>query len=286
MQEIWMPIYKKPEEKAGETVTVRLTLDERRMLDHLSALDQMTLTDFIRNLIAKRATELNVTEVPPPKPRRRPGRPKSRRTDVIVDSVEQPINSNALALKGISSQEDHGTIESHNLAPEPTLMIDDGPLTDEMPLTDTTDLIPTVPIKLSYTAPLFSNEQAGPPTFNELIARFRNSFMHRAEGTKRELEDTIRFLCLDGREGNPIIQPDTLVSHLTVERLAEIRKCILEADIRLAKKNLHLTYLRMMIHFGTKEPDFDLRINPSRELPPFSIIEADERRRFFTGLTE
>ena len=34
-----MPIYKKPEEKAVETVTIRLTVDERRMLDHLSTLE-------------------------------------------------------------------------------------------------------------------------------------------------------------------------------------------------------------------------------------------------------
>ena len=242
-----MPIYKKPEEKAVETVTVRLTVDERRMLDHLAALDQVTLTDFFRGLIAKRAEERGIGEPPPRMPRRRPGRPKIKRPVYVPPTVLAPETVESIQ----QYSQTQPPVQSTSQPPEP---------------------------KEERTAAAFL-------CFGDLTNRFRDSFAHRAEGTKRELEETISFLCRDA--GGPAILPPTIpVADITPERLAEVRTAIRDSSVRLAKKNLYLTYLRMMLHFAVKEPDIDLRINPTRELPPFSIVESNERRRFFTGMTD
>ncbi len=282
-----MPIYKKPEDKAAETVTFRLTLDERRMLDHLSTVEQMTLTDLIRSLIAKRAEDLNITEVPPPKPRRRPGRPKSKKNTEEVD-VREPKEAFRTASVFVTSKADPARLENYPIVDwsartEPSESSYRSEAAEEE---EDVVVQPVETEKIPHTSsPLFAEDEK-PPVFGDLAFRFLKSFTHRAEGTKRELEETLKFLCLDGRDGRPIIPQDTPISALTGEYLAEIRLSIRDSEIRLAKKNLYLTYLRMMLHFGTKEPGFDLRINPSRELPPLSIVESDERRRFFTGVNE
>ncbi len=126
-----------------------------------------------------------------------------------------------------------------------------------------------------------AEEKARADTFYDLVVRFHKSFAHRAEGTKKELEDTIEFLCFGGESA--IIPPETPLGTLTAERLQEIRKFIQVAELRFAKKNLHLTYLRMMLHFGVKERDIDYHVNPSGVLEPLTITESNEGWRFFTG---
>ena len=71
-----MPLYKRPEDRASETITIRLTLKERRMLGYLAHLEGKTLTDFIKGLIADRATALEVTEAPELPLGKRPGKAK------------------------------------------------------------------------------------------------------------------------------------------------------------------------------------------------------------------
>jgi hypothetical protein len=88
-------------------------------------------------------------------------------------------------------------------------------------------------------------------------------------------------LCFGGDQA--IIPPDSPLAAITSERLREIRKIIQGTDLRFAKKNLHLTYLRMMLHFGVKERNIDLQVNPTGELEPFSITESNEGWRFFSG---
>jgi hypothetical protein len=280
-----MPIYKKPEERAGETVTIRLTLNERRMLDHLSAVDEMTLTDFIRSLIAKRATELNITEPPPPKVRRRPGRPKKKRPESIPSI---PLT------KYSTSDDDDFPLQQDVPVEQPSTaasVASTASLTSYLPLLPNLSPVSKVPEAaphLSVFASAYSviPETQSPSVFGDLVVRFRNSFVHRADGTKRELEDAIAFLCRETLGGRPIIPLDLPLSELTSERLNDVRLSIRDTDARLAKKNLYLTYLRMMLHFAVKEPDIDLRINPSRELPPLSIAESNESRRFFTGFSD
>ena len=265
-----MPIYRKPEDKAVETVTVRLTVDERRMLDHLAALDQVTLTDFIRRLIAKRAAERGIHEPPPKMPRRRPGRPKMKR------SVSEAPPTILDPKTDVYAQQEQQTQSQPPLQPPPPSVFASVSAPPPAPVFPTMEAAPTP--KEEITAPAY-------PCFGDLVERFRDSFAHRAEGTKRELEETISFLCRDA-DGPAILSPSIPVEELTPERLAEVRTAIRDSAVRLAKKNLYLTYLRMMLHFAVKEPDIDLRINPSRELPPFSIVESNERRRFFTGMTD
>ncbi len=48
----------------------------------------------------------------------------------------------------------------------------------------------------------------------------------------------------------------------------------MKSDIRLAKKNLHLTYLRMMLHFGTKQKVVGLDVNPAVYLKPLTMAEV------------
>ncbi len=245
-----MPIYKTPDERASESVTVRLTIAERQMLGHLAELEGKTLTDFFRDLIAKRAAELNVTEPPPPMPRKRPGRPKKRPS---ASRSEAPWVTSA-PPKEPAWTTSAPPPESYNAEP------------------DSPDAPAAPPPK--------SEEASG--TFDELIARFRDSFSHRADGTRRELEETLDFL-MRPTDKPPIIPVHFPVSRLTSEKLQEIRRTIQESGQRLAKKNLHLTYLRMMLHFAVKESDFELRVNPARDLAPLTIVESGDNWLFFSG---
>ena len=232
-----MPLYKKPEERASETVTVRLTLKERHMLVHLAELEGKTLTDFLRGLIADRAAALNVVEAPEPARMKRPGRPK-RHTSV---------------------------------PPEPPPPLPQEPAPSQVPT-------------IAGYATAHMPSSAKPGTFHELVERFRETFAHRADGTRRELEDTLNFL-MSGLDGAPIIALETPLGALTGERLKAIREAVQTTSLRLAKKNLHLTYLRMMLHFGVKEPDIDLHVNPAHALTPLTIVEAPDNWRFFGGQT-
>ncbi len=76
---------------------------------------------------------------------------------------------------------------------------------------------------------------------------------------------------------------DMRLSDLTSQRLGEIRDAVQRADLRLAKKNLHLTYLRMMLHFAVKQPDVALAVNPAADLEPLTIVESRDSWQYFRG---
>ncbi len=261
---VLMPIYKSPEEKAVETVTIRLTNNERRLLNYLAQLESVTITDFLRMLIVKRADELKVTELPPPTVRRRPGRPKKLKDETAKDK----------------------TAPSHLRVPIPSIGISPEVLHQEQSSFFHND----ESIEQSYKNDLFvdrivETHAETQKTFRDLAVGFKESFIHRAEGTKRELEEAIQFLCTDHGYG-AIISPNLPIHEITSDTLKEVRNNIRDSNVRLAKKNLFLTYLRMMLHFGVKEADFELRINPSKELPPLQISESNDSMLFFVGPSE
>lgn len=235
-----MANFKSPDDRASETVTFRLTLEERRLLDHLAGLGQVTLTDLLRDLLRKEASRLGVEAVPEKPPRRRRGRPKRRAKELAepwIGALETP----------------------RTLTLEPKA--EDG---YEIPL----------PLYRAQ-AP---RELTAPPenTLGDIVARFRKHFSTRAEGTRQELEETIRFLTSPSQEGGPALLPlETTYEELTPERLKEMRNAMKDLTIRVAKKNLHLTYLRMMLHWAVKEPDIALEINPALQLKSFTLKELE-----------
>ncbi len=115
----------------------------------------------------------------------------------------------------------------------------------------------------------------GASFFRDLVSLFREHFSGRAEGTKKELEETILFLCDDGG-GEPILSCGTPLGELTSTKLKDVRTAVMKSDIRLAKKNLHLTYLRMMLHFGVKQKVLGLDVNPTVCLSPLTMAEVPE----------
>ncbi len=210
-----MTHYKNPEHKASETVTFRLTIEERRLLDYLSEIEQKSLTDLIRHLLFQEAVSKGITEVPPPPPKKKRGRPK----------MKPPKES-----------------------------------------------IPQAPV---FEAEDFEDNPKpnhGEMTFFDLVEKFRNHFSGRAEGTKKELKETIQFL-VESSKGEPLLSFDMPLAELTSEKLREVRDTMRTMDIRMAKKNLHLTYLRMMLHWAVKQTNIALSINPALDLKSFSISE-------------
>jgi hypothetical protein len=110
-------------------------------------------------------------------------------------------------------------------------------------------------------------------TFGDLVVQFRASFSTRAEGTKKELEEMIIFLC-DESQGAPLIAFEMPLYDLTSAKLKQVRDNMMQMAIRVAKKNLHLTYLRMMLHWAVKQENIDLKLNPALDLKPFTITEV------------
>ena len=286
-----MPLYRSPEEKASETVTVRLTMRERRMLEHLAELEGMTLTDFIRYLIFKRADELSISEPPPKAPKRRPGRPKSKKPAVPRPS-QPPMIEVAIPIPAVIPPP--GTLAPPRPTPlslssnndEEEVVILDAVLEEALPeeslIEDDDEMIPVeVVTEIDFDEPEPEDEPER-MTVQEVIERFKETFVYRADGTKRELNDAMEFF-FSSKNGPPIISPMLSAESLTSERLQGVRRAVKDSELRLAKKNLHLTYLRMMLHFAVKEPDIRLRVNPSRDLEPLTITESKDNWRFFAG---
>ncbi|MCP4604327.1 MAG: hypothetical protein GY847_28035 [Proteobacteria bacterium] len=216
-----MAHYRNPEHKASETVTFRLTVKERRLLDHIAEVEQKSLTDLIRSLLIRQAKQMGVEidEVPVKPRRKRPGRPKTKRERVSIPAPYLP--------------EDRRTpdqAEIHRI---------------EM-------------------------------TFGDLVEQFREHFSGRAEGTRKELEETLLFFSDRSGDGVPLLPLDMPLSELTSLKLKEVRDAMITLDIRVAKKNLHLTYLRMMLHWAVKQTSIELNMNPALDLKPFTISELPQ----------
>jgi len=253
-----MTNYRHPEQKATETVTFRLTRKERHLLDHLAKVEGQTLTDFVRGLLTRRAAELEISEIPPPsQKKRRPGRPKKQKVGLgphpLADqSPPLQTESASSVKKAIQDSQDLTIIE------QPT-----GPVSETERGED-----PQIPVTIVPPEP-------PEMTLADIITRFRTSFSHRAEGTKKEFEDTIQFFC-NPEQGFPLLSLHTPVSRLTSELLSQVREEMKPLNLRVAKKNLHLTYLRMMLHWAVKEPDIGLVANPGLTLNSFTISEIPE----------
>ncbi|MDD5307855.1 MAG: hypothetical protein PHU25_11095 [Deltaproteobacteria bacterium] len=213
---------KPPHLRASETVTFRLTLDDRRLIEHVAQLEGKTLTDLVRGLVSARAGALGVREVPERAARRRPGRPKT---------VKAPVAANeGTGQTSRTSQTDW---------------------TEDRP-----SMIPAMPDRRVTT-------------FGDLSALFTERFSDRAEGTQRELADTIALLASDAH-GAPLIASGTPLRELTSARLHMVRESVDSMDLRLTRKNLIMSHLRMMMHFAVKQPEVALDVNPALDLGPFA----------------
>jgi hypothetical protein len=113
-------------------------------------------------------------------------------------------------------------------------------------------------------------------TFGELVNRFREHFSDRADGTRKELDDTVRFFCKEDHDGEKLLSLNTPLQELTSQKLMDIRNKMIGTDLRMAKMNLHLTYLRMMLHFAAKQSSIYLSINPGDYLKPFTVSEIPQ----------
>ena len=210
-----MSLYRNPGERASEAVTFRLTVNEKRLLDHLAFRAETTLTDLFRDLLAQRAREIEVEELPPEPVRRRPGRPR-----------QTPIAKKKAA-----------------------------PATPLTPV--------SVPGE-DVNAPM--------STFGELVEGFRGSFSNRAEGTRKELEETIRYL-RDNATLAALLPGNMPLVDLTSDKLASVRDAMKNMEMRFSRRNLYLTYLRMMFQWAIRQPDITLDIDPKTDLEAFSIKE-------------
>lgn len=228
-----MTYYRHPDERASETVTFRLTLKERRLLDAVAAREQKTLTDLIRHLLTVRADELGVSELDGAERGPSPGRAR-KRTSVAKSETGTLTASSGEEMSSPAQ-------ESATDTPPPTA----------------------------------NEESAAGSRIRDLVERFREHFKGRAEGTRRELDETIEFLTTN-QEGEVLLPMETPLGELSSTRLKEIRDDMMKVDLRVAKKNLHLTYLRMMLHFAVKHRDIDLDINPALDLRPFTLSEIPE----------
>lgn len=208
-----MANYRKPSDKASETVTFRLRPDERRLFEHLAEISGTGLSGLLRSLIIRRAGELGIDQAPEPRPRRGPGRPR------------KPREPAAAVLEEVVSQ-----------PPAPALA----------------------------------------PTFSDIIDGFLEHFGDRGEGTRRELAETVDFLTA-ARDGGPILPREAAVAKIDSGGLAAARERIAALDLRMPRKNLYLTYLRMMLHFAVKQPGPRPAVNPVLDLEPFTLRELGSR---------
>ncbi len=192
-----------------------MTVNEKRLLDHLAFRAGTTLTDLIRDLLARRAREIEVEELPPETVRRRPGRP--RKTPIATKTA----------------------------APA-------------------TPLTPLSVVAEDVNTPM--------STFGELVEGFRNHFSDRADGTRKELDETIRYL-RDNTALTALLRRNMPLVDLTSDKLASVRDAMKNMEMRFSKRNLHLTYLRMMIQWAIRQPDVTLDIDPKTDLEAFSIKE-------------
>jgi hypothetical protein len=118
-----MPLYRSPAQRASETVTFRLTIDEKARLDHLARLRGMTLTDLVRGLIARLASEMGVTEIPVLPPKRRPGRPRKKGAPVFL-SIGEPVASPPIFAAARPPTSDDPDVTSGRTAPTAGDLVD------------------------------------------------------------------------------------------------------------------------------------------------------------------
>ena len=197
-------------DRASETITLRLTKEQKRLLEQVASADGTTATETVRRLLYGRARELGFAAT----------------------------ESGAARSSGVPE------IASTPVAPA------DRPTRTSAARVD---------------------------TFGDLAARFQATFEERGEGTRRELAATLRFLTEPaGVAREPLVPSELPLAELTPQRIAALRAELLAADLRLSRKNLHLTYLRMMLHYALKHREIAIDANPGVALRPFTAVEAGE----------
>jgi len=197
--------------RASETITIRLTRDQKRLLERIASATGTTATGVLRMHIRDKARQLGLLDV-----------------ENVVTAVEEPTRDRAGA-------------------PEP----------------------------LGVTATPSTARQ--PATFGDLLERYRAAFVDRGEGARRELEETIAFVMEPvGASGSPVLSHDLPLAELTPARLTALREAVGLSGLRLSRKNLFLTYLRMMLHFALKQMELPADVNPGEDLRPFTAMEAGE----------
>lgn len=237
-----MPRYVPPEKKASCTVSFRLTVEERRLLEHLSEVLGLSQTDLLRQLLRGRANALGIEEVPA-RPRPRRGRP--RVVTKVMPSSEAGAETPSLVLSG------------------PPVPGEDTPLT--------ASAVVEIPIIVEHDTSLSIEK---PATLEVLIAAFREHFSSRAEGTRRDMEEALRFFTVSLDESIPLLDPRLPLVRLEPQLFDRLRDRVRGLDETLARKNLYLTYLRMMLQFGVRDPRFALSSELTQSILPLTAIEA------------
>jgi len=134
---------------------------------------------------------------------------------------------------------------------------------------------PVAPPSVAPSAPSWSpppEETLPVTTFGELTIAFRKHFSGRAEGTRAEFEETIIFL---QRYFAPdqLLADETPLRDIDLLRLSLVRDRIKVTDIRFPRKNLYLTYIRMMLQYAIKVGCEGLNLTPAQDLPAFTAKE-------------
>jgi predicted transcriptional regulator len=206
-----MPRTLAAEARASETITIRLTREQKRLLERIAFATGTTATGVLRRHIRERSRELGL---------------------VTPDGVDAAIETPARGRTRVS---------------EPRAAAD---------------------------APA---DAARPATFGDLLERYRAAFVDRGEGARRELEETIAFVSEPvGASASPALARDLPLAELTPARLAAVREVVRTSGPRLSRKNLHLTYLRMMMNFALKQKEIQAELDPGEELRAFTAVEAGE----------
>jgi hypothetical protein len=201
--------------RASETVTIRLTREQKRLLERIASAAGTTATGVVRECIRARSVELGLVEP---------------------------------ACGGAGGD---------SPAAEPSRPGGGAPA-------------PATPAASTSAAPHRA-------TFGDLAQSFRASFGDRGEGTRRELDEAIAFLLEPAPGSGAAPLPSALpLAELTPSRLAALRESLRTSGLRLSRKNLYLTYLRMMLQFALKRDAIPADVNPGDDLRAFSALEAGE----------
>jgi hypothetical protein len=230
---------KKISQKAVETVTFRLTQKEKRLLEYVASVENKTNTDLIKDLVLEKAEELNIKELPPLPIKKRPGRPKKIRADKTdaashTELIETDYRENEKNFKSVKEEaakkSEIAIVSESVISPQQT-----------NPENSTDTVISTV-----------KTAEKGPLSLDYLATAFKNHFASRSEGTKRELKDALDYLIYNNNL-NEFVTASMQLNELNEQHLAALRTSLKDAVLKFSKKNLYLTYLRMMLQWGMKK---------------------------------
>jgi hypothetical protein len=198
-------------ERASETVTIRLTREQKRLLERIAAATGSTATDVVRRHIFATASALGLAAA----------------ETATAATDRAPVR----AARGAAAR----------------------------------------------ASVIAAPAEAQPGSFGDLAVRARASFAERGEGARRELDETIVILSeLADANGDPLLPTDLPLAALTAERLLALRMALRTSGLRLSRKNLCLTYFRMMLNPALRQGELPAEANPGEALRPFTAIEFGE----------